>query len=635
MLQTIRERLTGWVAIVILGLIALTLVLTFGAIDTGFSAAGSAATVNGEDISMTDFRRLYQRQRQEWEQNYRAQIPDTLAESMADDVVQNLVRNRAIAQYVRDQGYRANQAEVIAAIESTPAFMVGGRFSLPSYRSLLRQEGLSEARYEFEQRQGIEINQFIEGIALSAFYTPAEFRRYVELDGESRSLEYIILSSADQKDQVEITDEAIVAYYEENSNAFMTKESVSLEYVEVSYPDILAATTITVAEAEEYFTENPQEFLGPDEREASHILIVDGDDEAAAEELVNELKSRLDAGESFTELAAEYSADTGSAANGGSLGWLGSGDAPAPEFEEALFAMAEGGISGPVRTQFGWHLIRLDGLRTGGGKEFVDVQDGLIQQLRETAAADAFADLVDELDDRSLESLDGLAPVAESMDLELQTVAEFTRGGGEPFEFSADLISTVFSLEVLEDGDNSPVIDLGEGRAVVVRVTEYRPSTAKAFDDVKAGIINQLVNEESVRLVAAAGDGVVDKLNSGTQRSDLGVTTTWISAEDKRRGDGDLAPDLIAEAFRVAKPVDDAPIYHGLLLASGDFAVFTVTDIQVGTPANYAQEERDIRKQQLAGRLGGAQVTALLENLVSESSVSVNSDLLGTETALP
>jgi peptidyl-prolyl cis-trans isomerase D len=636
MLQTIRERLTGWVAVVILGLIALTLVLTFGAIDTGFTAAGTAASVNGEDISLQDFRRLYQRQRQEWERNYRAQIPDVLAEGMAADVVQNLVRNRVIAQHVREQGYRVNKAEVAAVIESTQAFQVGGRFSLPAYKQLLNAEGLSEARYEYEQRQGMEINQFVEGVAFTAFYTPAEFRRYVELDGETRSLEYLVLSSKSWASDVEISAEQIASFYELNQAGFMTDEAASLEFVTVNYADILSETTIPVEEARAYYDANPQEFIGPEEREASHILIVDGDDKAAAEALAADIKQRLDGGESFAELAALYSADSGTAANGGSLGWLSSEDSPAPEFEEALFALTTGEVSGPVRTQFGLHIIRLDDLRSGTGKQYAEVEGELMQRLRENAAADVFAEQVDELDDRSLESLDGLAPVAEAMGLQLGEIKSFTRNGGEPLGVSADLVASVFSLEVLEDGENSPVIDLGEGRAVVVRVLEYRPSEVRSLEEVSASILESLSKEESIRLAAAAGLAVVDQLNNGVGRSalDLPAGAEWQQAADVRRGARELSPDLAAEVFRVAKPTAAAGDYHGLLLASGDFSIFRLTGLKSGEPANYSQEERDIRKQQLAGRLGAAQVTALMEELVNEASVSVVGDLLGTGTNL-
>jgi peptidyl-prolyl cis-trans isomerase D len=634
MLQIIRDRLTGWFAIFILGAIALTLVLTFGNIDTGFTGGGAAASVNGEDISMQDFRRVYQRQRQQWESNYRAQIPAALAQGMADQVVQSLVRNRVLAQHIRSKSYRINDDDVITSIETTPAFQVGGKFSRPAYKQLLASQGMSEQRFEFEQRQNMEMAQFVEGVGYSAFYTPSEFRRYIELDGETRDIEYLLLPSGSWMGEVEISAEQIAAHYELNQRTYMSEEAVTLEYIELDYATILASIDVDAADAEAYYEANPQEFVGLEDRNASHILIPFGDDEAAAAELAEELKLRLDAGEDFAALAAQYSADTGSVGNGGSLGWLGAEDAPAPEFEEALFVLTEGEVSAPVRTEYGFHLIRLDGLRAGRTLNFADVKDDLVLRLRENQAADLYAERVDELDEGALESLNGLAPVAEDLGVEVGVIEEFSRAGGAPLGFSPDLVAAVFSLEVLEDGENSPVIDIGEGRAVVVRVREYRPSDVLPLEVVSTGIAAQLRSEEAISLTAMAGSDMVKQLNEGSRRDllTLPTGTQWQRTEGARRGAQELPVDLAAALFSSPKPEAMSALrYTGLLLASGDFAVFAVTASHLASPELYTEEDRDLRKQQLAGRLGGSQATALVEALVTDASVGVTGDLLGLE----
>jgi peptidyl-prolyl cis-trans isomerase D len=638
MLQLIREKLTGGFAIVILGAIALTLVLTFSNIDTGFSGAGVAAEVNGEDITLRDFRRIYQRQRQQWEANYRAQLPDVLATEMAGQVIQSLVRNRVLAQHVRDQGYRVTNDDVIEVIEANPAFQVGGQFSRPSYKQLLASEGLSVERYEYEQRQSMEMSQFVEGLGYTAFYTPAEFRRYIELDGETRDLRYVLFPVANWKDQVELTDEQISDYYALNQTAFMTEESVSLQYIEIDYSSILATTLVAEVNAQAYYDANPQEFSGPDERQASHILILFGADETQALTQAEELKARLDAGEAFADLAAQYSADTGSAGNGGDLGWLGSGDAPAPEFEDALFGLEKGQISDPVRTEFGYHLIRMGGAQSGAAMTFAEAKADLLVRLAENQAADEFADRVDQMDEQALESLDGLAPVAEALDIELKSVAVFTRSGGLPLGSSRDLISTVFSLEVLEDGENSPVIDLGEGRAVVVSVTEHQPAEIRSLDTVRPEIELQLQAEVAISLAAAAGENVVARLNGDASQEaiKLPAGVEWQVVADVRRGAQELPVDLAAAIFQAPKPAnDDKLLYQGILLASGDFAVYTVTASKPGSPALYTQQDRDQRKQQLSSRLGGSQATAMVEELVVKASVNVARDLLANETSQP
>jgi len=635
--ETIREKLTGWFAVFILGAIALTLVVTFGNIDTGFSGASAAANVNGDEIPIREFQQLYQRQRQQWETNYRTQMPESLAVEMADSVLQSMVRSRVVSQHASNQGYRIGDGDVVAAISANPAFHVAGQFSQPAYEQLLASQGLSIQRFEYEQRQSMEVTQFVEGLGYTAFFTPTEFRRYIELDGETRAVEYATFAVAARESGISVSDEDIQAYYADNQQLFLSEESVELVYLEIDSEELAENIASSVADAQLYYDENPDEFRGPDERAASHILITKGDDEEAARQLVDELYGRVQAGESFDELAAEYSADTGTAGNGGSLGWLSSGDAPAPEFEDALFLLAEAEISEPVLTEYGYHLIRLDGIRAGNAQSFDQVKDRLVKRLRDDAVADQFGELVDELDERALESLDGLEPVAEAMGLPLGRVARFTRSGGLPLGYSPELVDVVFSLEVLEDGENSPVIALDDGRAVVAQVVEYRAPQTKALDAVRAEIKAQLRRDAAVLRAAEAGSKALEELNAGGD-ADIVLKATGTQRQrldNVRRGSADLPADLSAAVFRAPRPEQlGDPGYRGQVLASGDYVIYRVTAVQPGRPDLYTVEDRDERKSQLAGRLGGGQATAVVEELVDESTIRITPDLTSAESGV-
>ena len=633
MLQTIREKLTGWFAVVILGVIALSLVVTLGNIDTGFSPGSVAATVNGEDILQNEFRQLYQRQSQQWEANYKMPIPDAIANGMADSVIQSLVRNRVVADHVRDQGYRVNDDDVVAAITGIEAFQVGGKFSQPSYEQVLRSQNLSSQRFEYEQRQGMQIGQFIDGLGYTAFYTPAEFRRYIELDGETRDLDYLVISAADLGKDVEINEDEISAYYLENQGQFQTEESVSLSYIEVSFDKIASGVTVDDDEARAYYDANPDEFIEPDARNVRHILLAFGDDEPSAKKLAGELRERLLAGESFDALAAQYSIDTGTASTGGVLGWLGAGDAPATEFEDAMVSLNVGEISEPVRTQFGYHLIRVDEVRAGKKREFADVEAELLQRLRNAEAEKIYANLVDDLDERALESMDGLGPVAQDLGLPLNAVENFTRSGGGALGNNAELVQSVFSLEVLEDGENTPVIELSQGRAVVAHVDKYSPAVSKPLDEVRESVAAQIRNSRAIGLAADAGQQLIDKLRSDADPDAIAREggLVWKNVQSLRRADPDLPADLAAAVFQAPKPGSEAGgEYRGLMLASGDFAVFRIAAVKAGSPDSYSVEDRDMRKRQLAGRLGGGQATAVVESLVANAKIRIAPDLLGS-----
>ncbi len=637
MLQVIREKLTGWFAWFILGAIALTLVVTFGNIDTGFTPAGTAFTVNGEDVPISEFRATYQQQRQQWESNFRAQLPPELAENMARSVIDQLVRNRALAQHVQSQGYRVSDADLVAAIQSNQAFHVGGRFSQPAYEQLLNSQGFTPQRFEYEERRTLEMRQYAEGIAYSSFYTPAEFRRYIALDGESRDVEFMLIPASQWVDRISISEDAIAERYAMDPSLYQSVESVALEYVVVNYADLLAEAEVSDSELREYFDQNQQEFRGPDDRQVSHILIAFGDDEAAAAQQAQQVSEELAAGASFESLAAKYSADTASASKGGSLGWLGTGDAPAQEFENAMLALVnKGDVSPPVRTEFGFHLIRLDDVRESARIDFADVADELRQRLREEQAADRYDELLDELDEQALESLDGLAPVAESMGLPLQSVDMFTRNGGGDLGFSPELVDSAFSLEVMDDGENSPVIMLDDGRAVVLRVTEHRPSVVRPLEEVRDDIRNVLLQEAAIAKGAEVSADLLNRLNAGapadTIAAEVGQSFTAVSG--MRRGDDAMPPELAAEVFRAPKPVAGETVYVNKLLASGDYALFRVTAAIPGRPDNFSLEDRDTRKQQLAIQLGGGQANAIVESLIGDAQVVVTPDLIENELGI-
>ncbi|NND54896.1 MAG: hypothetical protein HKN56_08010 [Gammaproteobacteria bacterium] len=634
MLDTIREKFLGALAIPILGIIALSLVVTFGNIDTGFSPAGTAVSVNGEDIPASEFRALYQQQRQQWETQFRQQLPADLARGMATSVIDSIARNRVISQHVAEQGYRTSDTDLVRAIQENTTFHVGGKFSQPSYEQLLAAQGFSPQRFEYEQRQSMQLQQFVEGVASSAFYTPAEFRRYIELDGEARSLEYVILPADKWVDQVKVSDEVVAERYAEQPDLYRTVESVSLNYVELDYNAMLEDVQVRDADVRDYYETNLDEFRGPDDRLISHILITVGDDEEAAVAEMQEVLNALAGGARFESLAAEYSDDTGTAAQGGSLGWLGVGDAPAQEFENAMFELLEpGDISDPVRTEFGYHLIRLDDLRPGDALSFAEVGSELQRRLQEDEAGDRYAELLDELDERALESLDGLAPVADAMQLELKTVDEFTRNGGGELGFNAALVDTVFSLEVLEDGENSPVISLEDGRAVVVQVTDYRPSTTRPLEDVADEIRAELVQEDAIAIGTVQAMERTERLNAGESAADVlaDLDVELTAANNLRRGAVELPTDLAAELFRV--PVrDGGPTdFRTQLLADGSTAIFRVTDVSPGQPDDFSLTARDERKEQLALRLGAGQATGLVETLIDSADVYVTPDFLENE----
>jgi peptidyl-prolyl cis-trans isomerase D len=630
MLQTIRDRLTGWVATIVILVIGVALIITFGNMDTNVVGNTFAARVNGEEIPAIEFREVLQNQEQQLQAAYGGEIPDTLRAELADGVLESLMRQRLIKQYVKHTGYRVSDQVVADYIRAISAFQLGGEFSNVSYEALLVSEGLTPIAFEQDQRSALEVRQLQEGIINSAFYTPTEFRRFILLDGEKRKIDYVVLDADSYIDDLDVDETAIEAYYRVNQPQFETEESVDLEYIELNLAEIIDEVEVREKEVRAYFDEDPNRYRTDEERRARHILIsADSDtDELQAENLAEDLRQRLVAGESFEVLAEEYSDDSGSAADGGDLGWVAPEDFVS-EFSDSLFSLALGELSESVKTEFGFHIIRLEEIREGSQKTYADVRNELIVELREQKAEELFYGRAELLDDLALESLDGLAMVADEMGLELQQASAFTRGGGLPLGSSQNLISMVFSLEVLEDRENSPVVELEDGRVAVVHVTNHRLPEIRPLDEVRAGIKDILLSEQATVRAQDASAKLLSDLHGGADlataaaESGIGLVSTGLFRRDAE----DLPADLLAAVFTTPKPDAGGPVFSSAALASGGFAVYQVIEVVPGRPEDFPREQRDGRKELLARQSGQTQAAALVAELREQADVKVASDL--------
>ena len=444
-----------------------------------------------------------------------------------------------------------------AAIESTiiglpttygrkTCFQVDGQFSPQSYTAILASQGVSPEAYEEDQRNALEISQVQGGIVASSFFTPAEYRRFIELELEQRVAAYLRFDPVDLLDSIEVDEAEVLGVYENSPARFETDESVALEFIKVSLADIAASVAVDDEELRSFYESNLERYTREEERRARHILIaVEGDrDEAGAQALAEEILGKIDAGEDFAVLAAEFSDDTGSAADGGELGWAGRG-VFVPEFEDAMFALEVDQISEPVQTQFGVHLIQVQEVRSGSQRPFAEVQVELREELQSREAEDAYYELAERLDELALENPGSLEPAAQAIGLPIQRAETITRSGGAPFGFNQLLVEAAFSAAVLEDGENSQLIQLNDSEAVVLRVAEYRAPQVRPFDEVRAEIEQELRLTAAGREAQRQGEALLARARAGESlealAAELGV---------ELGGSGALVPQFRCAASR-------------------------------------------------------------------------------------
>ncbi|HET7204463.1 MAG TPA: SurA N-terminal domain-containing protein [Steroidobacteraceae bacterium] len=639
MLQKIRDRISGWFAAVFLGAIAV--VFIFWGIQFESTLTTEAAQVNGQEIPAQIVLQAWQDRQSELQQQLRDELPPELMRSEQQKLIDEFIDRELLVQRAHESGYRVSDRELAETLRQIPALQVDGQFSRDRYAALLRQQGRSESEFEREFRRDLESNQLRNAIAVSSFVTPAELQRRVALEGETREVAYAVIPAAAYAAQVNVTPEAVAAHYEKNRSQFMTPESVSLQYLQLNLAEIAASVEVTEEGLHRFYEENAARNETPERRKASHILVESGSDDAAAKKEAEELAARVRAGEDFAKLAREHSDDVGSKAAGGDLGWA-TREAYVPEFSAALFGMKDKGeITGPVRTQFGYHIIRLEDVETAHVRSFDEVRAEIEPEYRRDQAQNLFYEQSQQLADESFAALTELDSVAKKLGMTVQTVENFTRqAGGGALGNDRKIIEAAFSEEVLQERQNSPPIQLGDESVVVLRVAAHRPSQQRPLEEVRDEITAQLREEGARKAAEEAAAALAKRVNAGESFVDAataaGATPTPPQAV-RRTGPvsetaAPVAPELVKAVFQAPRPAGEGKVSAGTAtLASGDQAVFVVSSVRAGTVDATAATELPLRAQQTAQVRAAVEFSAYMEELRRTSKIERNARLFATD----
>lgn len=626
MLQQIRDKISGWFAGVFLGAIAI--VFIFWGIQFESAVTSAAAKVNGEEIPAEVVRRAWQERQTELQQTLRDELPEELVKTEQQRVLTDYISRELLVQRANELGYRVSDRELVKALSEIEALQVDGKFDPDRYKALLRSQGRSEVEFEREFRRDLEIQQLQNGIGISAFATRGEIQRRVALEGETRDIEFAVLPVANFVATAQSTPEDVAAWYEQHKAEYVTPETVDLQYLQLNSADVAASVEVTEEGLRSFYDQVAHDrYMQVERRRASHILIEAGSDDAAARKEAEALLARARAGEDFAKLAVQYSDDPGSKGQGGDLGWA-TREAFVQPFAEALFAMTKGEIRGPVQTQFGYHIIRLDDIEPAHQRSLGEVRAELEADYRDEQAQSLFYEQSQQLADEAFAALSELESVANKLGLPLQTVAGYTRKGGGPFGSDAKVIETVFSDEVLQERRNSPAISIGEGSVVVLRVTDHKPAVQRPLDEVRADIEVTLRGQAARKAAEAAAKDVAAKVAGGAESfaaatRALGLQPSGtITVSRKAAG---VAPELLEAAFTVPHPADGKVSAGTALLASGDVALFTVNAVRPGTTDTPEAAMALMQTMQRAqGMAGLAEFSAYVKELERNAKVTRN-----------
>lgn len=615
MLQTIRDKTSGWVAIVVLGAIGVVFAL-FG-VDLQSTAGNYAAKVDGEKIATDTVRRAWQQRQSQLQQMMRAELPPDLVKSQQAALLDQFIRESLLKQRAEEFGYRVSDEALAQQIVQIPQLQVDGKFSRDRYAMLLRQQGLTEPQFEADFRSGMTITQLQTGVVQSAFVAPYEIDRRLALEGQQREIDYALIATSDFSSQVTVTDEQIQAWYESRKDDYLTQETVDVQYVELTRERAESAVTVSEDELKDYYEQVKERFEAPERRHARHILITVGDgvDDAAALKKAEELTAQAKAGADFADLATKNSKDPGSAQQGGDLGWAQRGMFVGP-FEDALFSMSAGEIRGPIKTQFGYHVIKLENVESGNIRSFDEVRAELEAEYRRDRSQTLFYDESQKLADLAFSSLTELDSVAKQMDLQLKTVNGFSREGGGELGDDPDIIDTAFSDEVLTQGRNSPLLAVGDDKALILRVANHKPAVPRPLAEVRAQIEAQLRIQAARDAANAKGASALAKLQQGASWSDVAKEFALLPAGKRyvTRADSIVPPAITRAAFAAPSTgvSEEKPYFATTSTDDGNVAVFSVSGVRNADPAAQSANERTARRRQQEQQAGAGEFGAYI-----------------------
>lgn len=621
MLQNIRDNSQGWIAKTIIGVIVALMAFTgFDAIVNSTSNSRNAADVNGEKITLDTLNRAVEMQRRQFIQQFGKDFDASqLDEKMLrDSALNSLIERNLLLQGAEDAGLAFSQAALDQIILQMPVFQQDGQFNAAVFDMVIRQQGYGRMEFRERLQQDVLISQLQAGLVGSSFLTDAEVDAFVGLEKQTRDFATLTLH-ADTK-AVKLTDEDVKAYYDEHTDRFMTPEQVVLEYVELKKDAFFDRVEVKDDELQALYQ---KEIAGlSEQRHAAHILLEVNDklsdDEAKAQ--LEEVKKRLDSGEDFAKLAKEVSQDPGSAASGGDLGYAGQGVYD-PAFEQALYALKDGEVSAPVRSEFGWHLIKLLGVQAADVPSFESMKEKLVRELKAPRVEQRFVEATKQLEDAAFEASD-LAQPAQEQGLTVKVTPAFGReGGSEGITANRQVVQTAFSNEVLESASNSGAIELDPDTVVVIRVKEHKKPELMPFEQVVAGIRETLTLQQANAAVKAKGAELLSSLREGKTPVEQAQERDWKVVEAANRSQEGVEPVVLQALFRMPKPsADGKPTFSGVSLNNGDYVLLRLNGVSQQN-ATLSEEERNMYRRFLASRVGQQDFNAFRAELKDKAKI--------------
>ena len=633
MLQNIGDTLKTqrWLAYALLGLLILVFALwgAYGIVDLTVGTPKYGLKINGEEIPSATLQQAWQERQSQYQQQVKAEIPAEVRTRLQEQLLDQYTRSTLLRQRANERGFRVSDAALLTAYHGEASFQVDGKFNEVAAKGMLAQVGMTMAGYETQLRSSLQVGQLEQSLQIGDFLTDSELKRTFALENEQREVRYALLPLAPYSAAVKITDAMLQSWYQAHSDDYLSKESVRLQYAELRLDTVAAAVSVTPAELEAWYKQNQSRYVEAEKRRASHILITvaapkDAAADAAALKKAQSVLAEVRAGGDFSALARKYSQDPGSARQGGDLGFALRGAYVQP-FADQLFAMKAGETSEPVKTQFGYHIIRLAEVQAEHARTLSDDHARIEADYRHEHAAEIFGNRQESLQ-LKLETSSGsnLAALASEFGLSTGEVAEYTRGGGGALGANADLSGLVFSDSVIKDQRIGGPVALADDRMVIVKMLEHHLPKVRALAEVRAEVEAAVRKEAGTRAARAAAESAVKQLTAGGNFDTVIKAMATTAAPAALIGRGDPQPPVqVREAVFAAPIPEGKPVYQALAMDEGGAAILAIISVKPGASgSNPANDQQLISR--VSQRHREADLSAYLAEMQRRATVKKN-----------
>lgn len=619
--------------IVQLFLALITLPFAFWGVESYVRNAGGAnevASIGSSKISQQELQQALREQQDRIRQQFGRDVPAAMLDSpeMRRAALDSLINQRLLALHTVKSRLTVSDAQLSELIQTHPDFLEDGKFVRQRYDAFVASQNKSQAEFEYGLRQSLALQQALAAVRDGAVAGHASADRWISALLEEREISEALLKPEDFVAQVKLSADAAKTYYEANRKLFETPEQMRVEYLVLSQDTLAAQVSVSDQDVVAWYQGHADRYKKNEERHASHILINVAKDapdaavkaaQAKAEEILGQIRK---APGDFAKLAKQYSQDTGSAAKGGDLDWFTRGMMVKP-FEESVFSLKENEISGLVRSDFGFHIIKLTGIKAERVKPLEEVRADIVDELKRQAAAKKYAEIAESFSNTVYEQSDSLKPAAEKFKLTTQQSSWLTKSGagngplGHP-----KLIAALFSDDAIKNKRNTEAVEVAANTLIAAHVLEYKPAAQLPLESVKAEVEKRLMREEAVKLVKKEGEARLAKLGKGDP-----AETSWGSPRSISRSSATgIAPDALHAIF--AADVAKLPAYAGAALPDGSYALYRIAQVKPYVPAGADNERAKALRQKYASIVADEEFSAWLAALRMQYSVEINKAVL-------